>query len=193
MDAAARRFVERGYLGTTMEAIADSAGVAVQTVYYVFGTKRNVLASVLDVQIAGNADTVPVARQTWVDEIAAVPHAHAALELLAERAVGILARAAPIYDVVRRAASDPEIAELLTANRAARRSDQRRLIELLGAAGHLRPGLDVETAADILYGLLNEEVFLLLTADCGWSTEQFGRWVTAVLVHELVRDAHPAR
>ena len=49
VDAAARLFVDDGYVATTIEAVADAAGVAVQTVYYVFGTKRNLLAAVLDV------------------------------------------------------------------------------------------------------------------------------------------------
>jgi hypothetical protein len=38
---------------------------------------------------------------------------------------------------------------------------------MLAQAGHLRTGLDVDEASDILYGLVNAEVFLLSIADCG--------------------------
>ena len=85
------------------------------------------------------------------------------MERLVEASVAILARASPIYEVIRQAAADPDVGVLLQENRRRRRDDQRRLIEVLGRSGHLRPGLDVDTAADVFYGLLNEEVFLLLT------------------------------
>ena len=78
------------------------------------------------------------------------------------------------------------MAALLAESRRARRSDQRRLVELLAQAGHLRPGLDVNGAADVLYALVNEEVFLLLTADCGWSRQRFEDWLATLLRHELV-------
>ena len=75
VDAAARLFVDHGYVATTIEAVADRAGVAVQTVYYVFGTKRNLLAAVLDASIAGDVETTPVLDRRWVDELAPTPDA----------------------------------------------------------------------------------------------------------------------
>jgi AcrR family transcriptional regulator len=187
IDAATGLLVDRGYLATTVEAVAEAAEVAVQTVYYAFGTKRNLLAAVLDARIAGDTDPVPVLRRPWVDELAATADPVAAVELLVEGSVAILSRAAPVYDVVRRAAADPEIAELLAGNRARRRADQRRLVEVLARAGHLRPDLAVGAAADAVYGLLNEEVVLLLVGDCGWSVTRFRRWATDLLLHQLTK------
>ena len=109
-----------------------------------------------------------------------------AVERLVEASVAILARAAPIYEVIRQAAADPDVGVLLQENRHRRRDDQRRLIEVLGRSGHLRPGLDVDTAADVFYGLLNEEVFLLLTGDCGWEVDRFRGWATSLMRHQLV-------
>ena len=160
--------------------------MAVQTVYYVFGTKRNLLAAVLDATIAGDMENVPVVEQAWVDDLAAAPDAGSALAVLAERATVIVARAVPIYEVVRGAAADPDVAELLTANRRARRADQRRLAEILWHAGHLRPDVDVDTAADVIYGLVNEDVLVLLTVDCGWDVQRFRSLITSVLRHELL-------
>ena len=40
VEAALAAFLDRGYSGTTMDAVAAQAGVAVQTVYFVFHTKR---------------------------------------------------------------------------------------------------------------------------------------------------------
>jgi hypothetical protein len=78
------------------------------------------------------------------------------------------------------------VAALLAASQRARRSDQRRLAELLAQAGHLSSRLDVDAAADVLYGLVNEEVFLLLTTDCGQGRQRFEDWLNSLLHHELV-------
>src|SRR5215467_8732359 len=52
--AAARRlFGERGYAGTSIEAIAEAAGVAVPTVYAAFGNKRSILRALIDAAVDG--------------------------------------------------------------------------------------------------------------------------------------------
>jgi AcrR family transcriptional regulator len=184
--AATDLFVERGYLGTTIEAVADVAGVAAQTVYYVFGTKRSLLAAVLDASIAGDVEPVAVLDRPWFDALGDEADAAASVAHLAAVSAQILARAAPIYDVVRRASADPDVGRLLEENRAQRRSDQQRLVEMLADAGHLRPGLDADAATDIVYGLVNEEVHLLFTGDCGWDLERFQRWMTELLLQQLL-------
>ncbi len=193
IDAAAQLFVDRGYLATTIEGVAERAGVAVQTVYYAFGTKRALLASVLDASIAGDVEPVPVVDRPWVESLASSPDAASAISLLVESAVDIVARVSPVYEVVRRAAADPDVGALLDDNRRRRREDQRRLVEILQQAGHLRPGLAVDTAADVVYGLVNEEVFQLLTVDCGWDVDRFRRWATALMLDQLLdRSGGPA-
>ena len=63
--------------------------------------------------------------------------------------------------------------------------DQRRLAQLLADAGHLNPDLDVDAAADVIYALVNEDVFLLLTVDCGWELDRYREWLAAVLEQQL--------
>lgn len=184
--AAARLFVDHGYQATTIEAVAEEAGVAVQTVYYVFGTKPNLLAATLDATIAGDDEPIPVAERPWVERLAASPDPASAIALLVGAAVAILTRVAPIHEVVRQAATDPDVGALLADNRRRRRADQRRLVEELHRAGHLHPGLGVDTAADVVYGLMNEEVFQLLTVDCGWDVDRFRQWATALMLQQLV-------
>ena len=41
--AAQALFLEQGYICTTIEIIADRAGVATSTVYAIFGSKRGIL------------------------------------------------------------------------------------------------------------------------------------------------------
>ena len=54
MDAALRLFLERGYVTTTIEAIAREAAVAPATVYQAFGSRQAILTRVLDMTIAGD-------------------------------------------------------------------------------------------------------------------------------------------
>ena len=61
-DAALRLFLERGYVATTIKAIAREAAVAPATVYQVFGTKQAILARILDQTIAGDAGPAALAR-----------------------------------------------------------------------------------------------------------------------------------
>ena len=185
-DAATGLFVDRGYLATTIEAVAEQAGVAPQTVYHGFGTKRNLLAAVLDASIVGDVDPIPVLDRPWFRALGTTEDAVSAVARLVAESVAIVARAAPVYEVIRRAAADPEVGVLLDDNRRRRREDQRRLIEILWRSGHLRSDVDVESAADAFYALMNEEVFQLLTTDCGWDVERFQRWATSLMLHQLV-------
>jgi len=185
VDAATSLFVADGYLATTVEAVADRAGVAVQTVYYVFGTKRNLLAAVLDTSVVGDDEPVALLERPWFDAVATAPDRRSAIEHMVREIVVVLARTAPVYEVVQRASADPDVGALLLDSRSRRRTDERKLVDVLAAAGHLRAGLDVDTAADIVYGLLNEEVFLLLTVDCGWSTGRFRDWVGGLVLQQL--------
>lgn len=185
VEAATGLFVADGYLATTVEAVAERAGVAVQTVYYVFGTKSNLLAAVLDTSIVGDDEPVALLERPWFDAVATAPDGRSAITHLVRECVAVLERTAPVYEVVRRASTDPDVGALLGDSRSRRRTDQHKLVDVLAAAGHLRPGLDVGTAADIVYGLLNEEVFLLFTADCGWSTARFQAWVGGLVLQQL--------
>jgi AcrR family transcriptional regulator len=183
--AATRLFLHDGYVTTTIEDVAERAGVAVQTVYYVFGTKPNLLAAVLDVSIAGDIEPLPVRQRPWVDSLRTEQDATAAVKLLVEESVMIVARTAPIYEVVRRAAADPDVNALLENTRRGRRDDQHTLIEILAEAGHLRTVTDVDTATDVLYAIINEEVFQLLTEDCGWGVDRFRSWATSLMLQQL--------
>jgi len=192
VEAATQLFLVRGYVTSTIEDVASEAGVAGQTVYYVFGTKPQLLAAVLDASIAGDAEPVPIIERAWVDSLRAEPDAATAVQLLVDASVPIVVRTAPIYEVVRRAASDADVSILLEETRRKRRRDQRALITTLADAGHLSPEVSIDAATDAFYGLVNEEVFQLLTGDCGWDIDRYRRWVTGHLVHELLGATPPS-
>src|SRR5689334_25057001 len=53
VDAAWELFLEQGYATTSITEIASTAGVSPETVYAVFGTKREVLRVVVDTAATG--------------------------------------------------------------------------------------------------------------------------------------------
>ena len=57
-EAARQLFLERGYSGATIEAIAEKAGVAKETVYAIFGSKRSILVFLLDISVGGDDQPV---------------------------------------------------------------------------------------------------------------------------------------
>ena len=59
-EAARKLFTERGYAGATMGAIADEAGVAVETIYATFGSKSSILSHLIDVSVVGDDEPVPL-------------------------------------------------------------------------------------------------------------------------------------
>jgi AcrR family transcriptional regulator len=151
-------FLEQGYARTTIESIAARAGVSAQTVYNQFGTKCDLLAAVLDRAIVGDASPVAVVERPWF-VVGEDESATDAITRFAAAGTAILARVAPVYDVIRSASALPEVRRLLADNRRRRRADQRHLVAALAATGQLRPDLDTEHAADVVYGLVNEDVY----------------------------------
>jgi AcrR family transcriptional regulator len=188
VDAARDLFIERGYVGTTVEAIAARADVAPETVYAAFGTKRALLSTVVDVSIAGDVDAGPVIEQAWVAELRDEPDPHRRAALLARQGTAILKRRHAIDEVVRgAAASDPEIAALLDRGKAQRRAGQLELLRVVVGDAGLRPGLDLEAAADILYALGSPETYRSLVIDRGWSSSRFEGWY-ADAINGLLAD-----
>ena len=60
IDAARRLFIERGYAGATIEAIAQEAGVAAETIYAIFKNKRGILSALVDVSVVGEDLAIPL-------------------------------------------------------------------------------------------------------------------------------------
>ncbi|SUD48457.1 Rut operon repressor [Nocardia otitidiscaviarum] len=186
LSAARELFTTRGYTATTMKAIAEQAGMAVQTLYFTFATKRAILTELLDVEIAGDAEPVATLDRPWFAEaVAAAPEEQ--LRLQAVAAGQILGRVTPLLEVVRSAAADDaEIAELWQTNLTQRHTVQARLAEALAAKTPLRGGLDAARAADIAMVVLAPETYHLLVGERGWSESAWQDWAVDALRTQLL-------
>jgi AcrR family transcriptional regulator len=188
LDAARALFAERGYVGTTIEAIAAYAAVSPETVYATFRNKRSLLSALVDISIVGDDEPVPVLDRDWVRQIRDEPDQRRRLELLARNGRLILERRAPIDEVVRSAAAaDPEIAALHGTGKTQRIAGQRELLRVIAGADGLRAGLPLDEAADILFAVGSPEVYRLLVIDRGWSPERFEAWYVDTIERLLLR------
>jgi AcrR family transcriptional regulator len=190
MLAAARTlFVEHGYATTSMQAIAAEAGVAVQTLYFTFTTKRAILKELVDVEVAGDTAPVSTLERPWVAEAMAAPPAEQ-VRILVTATARIHARVAEVLEVVRSAAAvDAEIAELWRTNISQRHTVLATFAGALAAKNGLRAGVDAVRAADIMLAVLAPEVYLLLIRERGWSVEAWQEWVTDALARQLLPDS----
>jgi AcrR family transcriptional regulator len=187
LDAARALFIERGYVATTIDAIAQRADVSSETIYSTFGNKRTLLSQLVDVSIAGDVNATPVLDRDWVQEMREVPDPRRRLRMLAHQGRLILERRSAVDEVVRGAASaDPDIAALRDLGKVQRFAGQREFLRIVVGATGLREGLDLETAADILYAVGSPETYHLLVVDRGWSGPQFERWYGETLERLLL-------
>lgn len=186
-QAALTLFGAHGYAATSMQAIANEAGVAVQTMHFTFGTKRALLSELLDVAVAGDEKPVPTLQRPWVAEAIAEPDPAAQLRRQARAAREIYQRVAPVLEIVRGAATaDPEIAELWETNNAQRATVQEQLITALAGKTALRDQMAVATAVDIALALQTPELYQFLTGRRGWTPRQVEAWIADTLIDSLL-------
>jgi AcrR family transcriptional regulator len=187
ITAAARDlFAEHGYGATTLQDVADRAGVAVQTVYFVFGNKRSLLKEVVDTTIAGDDQPIATMERDWFRDALATATAPELLRQLIHSTGQITARVAPILDVLRTAATiDPEIAEQWPQDSNPRYTVHAAAAQALAAKPGARPDVPAEHAADLLYGILSPELYQLLVRDRGWTPQQWEQWAYDTLRAQL--------
>ncbi len=193
LDAARALFVERGYVVTTIDAIAERADVSPETVYSRFGSKRAILSDLVDVSIAGDDIAAPILERDWVQEMRDEPDPHRRLRMLAGRGRSILERRAAVDQVVGgAAAADPDIAALRQLGKVQRHAGQRELLRIVAGTSGLRDGLDLEAAADVLYAIGSPEAYQLLVTDRSWSPSRFEAWYGETLDRLLLApEDHP--
>jgi AcrR family transcriptional regulator len=176
LDAARRLFLDQGYAGTSMAAIAESAGVALDTVYAAVGTKPVLFRELIELAISGEDRPVPAEARDYVRAIRAEPDPRAKVAIYARAVAAIQPRLAPLFGVLREAGrAEPELAALWDEIGRRRAGNMRLFVEEVAAAGGLRPGVTLEEAADLVWATNAPEFYLLLVEERGWSAERFGQ------------------
>src|SRR5262249_31909700 len=168
LTAAIELFSESGWTGTTLAAIAERAGVAVETIYAGFGSKKRLLRIALDVAVAGDTADIPVAdrpeaRRLGEGTIDDRLRAAAALTAAAhERALGVI-RA---LDDAARSEEDGE--------QWGHELDQARRREVeIGFGRVLGSEVTDDRFIDLVWAVISPEVYDKLVNDAGMSREQY--------------------
>ena len=165
VDAASGLFASVGYAATTMDAVASSSGMSVQSVYFTFHTKANLLLAALD-----RAAPQPSPRIAETDP-------DRALVILVEDAVRSLEATGPLALAAAAAApGDAAVDEVRV------RHDRQRAQAALDLVQHLRNrrplarGVTARRVTDVVYGLLSPQLHSLLVRERGWTTKRYAAW-----------------
>jgi AcrR family transcriptional regulator len=185
IEVAERRFLRDGYAAPTVAAIAADAGVSPDTIYKSFAGKAGLVRAIRARALEGGGPVPAEQRSDALHSSESDPRK--ILEAWGRLTAEVAPRAAPILLLIRSAAaSDPEVRALqeeLDADRHRRMSENARRLR---DAGHLRAGITLAQAADVLWTYSSPELYELLVVRRGWSAARFGRFVAEAMIAALL-------
>lgn len=181
LEAARGLFVQLGYAGTTLDAIAQAADVSPKTVAAVFGSKRGILTALVHPNAFG------ARYQELIDRLRATPEPGRRVEVMAQLTRQVYETLTPEFELLRGASAVAvELAEIGLQVETRRRQYQTRFVAYLNEQGALRRGLSLEEATDELWTLTSYDLYRLLVRECGWPAQHYESWLTSVLVQRLL-------
>ena len=181
IEAAYKLFSERGW-GVALTAIAQEAGVAVQTIYFTFHTKIELLSAVLQLAVLGDEQPLAPHERPWFQAMVDEPDAGRAISIIVDSTHPIFGRVAPLLSVLR--SGDPEVAAMWTRSENLRLEGYRLMAQALARKGGLKVELD--DATDILFVLLSPDMYWLTVINRGWPAERWRIWMARTLCDALV-------
>jgi AcrR family transcriptional regulator len=163
-------FKKRGYGAATMQAVADSAGVSLPTVYLYFRSKPDLVRSL--------ADLVTSSADLSVEHVLAESDPRRQLQIGARILRALHERSEVIADILRTASgADPKL------SREWKRWQERHLAAVgavaqsLAKRKALRARVDVASARDVLYTIGGPDTFRQLVRERGWTPSQYEEWL----------------
>ncbi len=182
LAAAREQFRSAGYAAATVDAIASAAGVSAKTVESAFGSKRGVLAALVDPLASAGPP------RDLVDQIRAARHARERLRLVAELCRRAYEASVPEFELMRGAAAvTPEITAVARQVDSRRRANQARLVTYLREQRVLRKDLAPDEATDIIWALTSYDVYRALVGEQHWPAARYQDWLAGTLA-DLVLD-----
>src|SRR5215469_11519612 len=188
LDAARELFAERGYAATPMTAIAERAGVALDTVYASAGRKPDLARLLIETAISGATEAVPAEQRDYVLAVRAAQDAGTKIDIYAAAVAETAPRLAPVLAIIQQAApAHPELAALWHEIAERRAANMRRFVAELASVAPLR--LDPDEAADIVWATNANEFYQLLAGHRGWSPQRFQRFLADTWRRLLLAEA----
>ncbi|MEO7421389.1 MAG: TetR family transcriptional regulator [Ornithinibacter sp.] len=184
LDAAQQLFFNQGYAATTIASIAEAAGVSPETVYKGFGGKPGLVRALRACALMG---TGPVPAEDRSDRLRGLVDGRAVVRGWAKLAGEVAPQVAPILTLVREAALlDPTIRELADELDDDRLRRMRANARYLADAGHLRAGVSMRQATDVLFAVSSPEMYDLLVVRRSWPVGRYIGFVSTTIEHALL-------
>ncbi|HEX5615744.1 MAG TPA: helix-turn-helix domain-containing protein [Acidimicrobiia bacterium] len=182
VEAAHELFVTNGWAATGMRDVAAAAGVAIETVYSHFSSKRGLLRAVADAAVVGDDAPVPLAERPDFRAIG-TGRRNARIAAAARLLTAVHVRTGAVATLLRQAASaDEGIAEMLRSTR------ERQRVDIADALGLLLGRVPTRSETDGVWAIASPEVYLLLVEESGWTSEQYEAWIAATFERVIPRS-----
>jgi len=187
LDTATRLFIERGYAPTSIDLIAETAGISRSTVFNAGGGKPWLLKTAYDRAIVGDDAQVPLAERPQARKLFEMTDPAQFIKAYVAILVEALPRVSPLYNVVRSAAGiDTEVHQLWTDIHQQRLAGAQTIAAQLKKMHGLRKGLTADTARDIVWIYNDPGLHHALVTERGWSQNRYRSWLTETLHHQLL-------
>jgi AcrR family transcriptional regulator len=179
-------FVAHGYTGTRMVDVAANAEVAVQTVYFTFHTKPELLAACYELAVIGGSGGLPPSEQAWhVAMMAATTPAESVAHFVKGN-TAICERLAVLDDMVRAAVHEPEAVAVHERGEQLRRRGFEKIVGRWADHFGLRLGLTRAACVDLLLTYSGPSPYRQLVVEYGWTKRAYTAWLRRVLIDLLV-------
>lgn len=170
---ARKLFVSRGFAGTTIEMIADGAGVAVPTVYATYGSKRAIMRQLFE-------DVV--AKESLRAELAKDDDPQKQLRLIVDFDVRLFTEGADLFAALRGAGSqDRTLDRIRIEGENRRRRGLAEIVRSWSEKGALRKDVSEKEALDIMWAMMSDLLYTLFIRGNRWPAERYKLWLATTL------------
>ncbi len=187
LAAAEGELLRGGYHATTMTSLARACGVSPQTIYDAVGKKAAVLKAVYDVLLVGDDAPIPMSERPEWKRTVTQRTLPATLRAYASMGRLIVSRVGPLVGTVlaEGAGADADLANFLAAIDRERRIGDTAVVRHIADRFGLPTGLSEDRAIDHVWTLTALEVADRLVRRCGWSWDDYERWLGTQLTAGL--------
>lgn len=188
LDAARDLFVTQGYAATTIDAIAERAGVSKPTVFSAVGNKQTLLKTLRDIAFTGDEAPAAVRDRPHVAAIRTEPDRRRAVELIAKHLTAVAGRYAELHEVLRAAAhgSDEELRQLWETDQREGLAGANFWVGVLAEKGPLHAGMTRHAAVDVMWLLMTPDNYYRLVHQRGWSPRRYETWLAGTITRLLL-------
>lgn len=184
LEAARSLFADLGWVGTSMRGVAKQAGVATETVYAGFGSKRDLLAAVIDIAVVGDDLPIPLAQRDFALGLG-VGTREERVAKAARLSAAISSRTCDLIQaLIQGSATDTDLARRLADLDQRRRGEITRFFQEVAS----RPATPDQL--DELWLITSAEVFHMLVHRSGWSPQHHEQWLTDRLMEVTSNAPH---